>query len=143
MIGKITHFYYCLWSIISWISWLCVWSTYFGMEIDHKQWKASIIIHFVDQTMQVMKHFHLTPPLMFQYAPQLITVYSTTIMLVLCITAVWISGDIDALHQLSLVSVIYIYLSWTFTLILCNRSHYLHVHIKVNSFMLRLRTLFN
>ena len=27
----------------------------------------------------------------------------TTIMLVLCITAVWISGDIDALHQLSLV----------------------------------------
>ena len=59
-------------------------------------------IHFVDKKMQVMIHFHLT--LMFKYAPQLITVYSTTIMLVLCITAVWISGDIDALHQLSLVT---------------------------------------
>ena len=80
MIGKISHFHYCLCSIISW---LCVWSTYFGLEIDHKQWKASIIIHFVDKPMQVMIHFHLTPPLMFQYAPQLITVYSTTIMLVL------------------------------------------------------------
>ena len=47
--------------------------------------------------------------MMFQYAPQLITysVYSTTIMLVLCITALWISGDIDALHQLSLVKTIY------------------------------------
>ena len=56
--------------------------------------------------MQVMIHFHLTPPLMFQYAPQLLTVYSTTIMLVLCITALWISGDIDALHQLSLVTYI-------------------------------------
>ena len=60
-------------------------------------------IHFVDKKMQVMIHFHLTPPLMFQYAPQLITVFSTTMMKVLCITAVWISADIDALHQLSLV----------------------------------------
>ena len=86
----------------------CVYGqTYFGMEIDHKQRKASIIIHFVDKTMQVMIHFHLTPPLMFQYDPQLITVYSTTIMLVLCITALWISGDIDALHQLPLVIYIY------------------------------------
>ena len=61
-------------------------------------------IHFVDKKMQVMIHFHLTPPLMFQYNPQLITVYSTTIMLVICITAEWISVVIDALHQLSLVN---------------------------------------
>ena len=54
----------CLWSIISW---LCVWSTYLRMEIDHKQWKASIIFQWTTFTsltkkMQVMIHFHLTHP---------------------------------------------------------------------------------
>ena len=66
-------------------------------------------IHFVDKKNASYDTFSLDPSPDVPICPPVdnCCFCSTTTMLVLCITAVWISGDIDALHQLFVVVVVW------------------------------------